>query len=165
MWCNGVLCGNPIDERIARTETHENSARCGQSFLQPYSGGCFFFSDTFAFWVDTLKGPPIPKTPLPVPPPDKKGYHSAPFWILHPSAYLSRPEIIMPQSYGTKIEIRTPMPTWLTRHPQLACTTPHCFLFIRIPLTISCWHNPGSLSEVVDGAKVLKMFLFRCKSV
>jgi len=68
----------------------------------------FLLDDTCTFGVDTPEGPP---TPLPVPPPDKKGYHSAPFGILHPSAYPSIPETIMPQSYGTKTEIRTPMHT------------------------------------------------------
>ena len=29
--------------------------------------------------------------------------------------------------YGAKTEIRMPMYTWPTRHPQLACTAPHCF--------------------------------------
>ena len=58
----------------------------------------------------------------------------------------------MPQSYGTKTEIRTPMHTWPTRHPWLACTVactvPHCFYFFKIPLTISCWHNPVSLGWI-----------------
>ena len=71
----------------------------------------FFWTTRLLFGVDTPEGPPTSQTPLPVPPPDKKGYHSAPFGILHPSAYSLIPETIMPQSYGTKTEIRTPMHT------------------------------------------------------
>ena len=36
------------------------------------SGGCILFG------VDTPEGPPTPKIPLPVPPPDNIGHHSAP---------------------------------------------------------------------------------------
>ena len=73
----------------------------------------FYFLGTtrLLFGVDTPEVPPTPLTPLPVPPPDKKGYHSAPFGVLHLSAYSSIPETIMPQSYGTKTEIRTSMHT------------------------------------------------------
>jgi len=83
------------------------------------------------FGVDTPEGPPTPQTPLPVPQPRQKAYQSAPFWILHPSAYSSRPETELLQSYGAKIEIRTPMHTWRTRHPRLACTAPHCSSFLQ----------------------------------
>jgi hypothetical protein len=48
------------------------------------------------------------------------------------------------QSYGAEAKIRTPMHTWPTRPSQLACTALNCFHFLRIPLTITCWHNPGS---------------------
>jgi len=95
--------------------------------------------------VDTPAGPPTPQPPLPVSPPKQKGYQSAPFKILHPSAYSSRPESEVLQSYGAKMETRTPMHIWPTRHPQLACTAPHCFHFFSIPLSISCWQNPGNL--------------------
>ena len=84
------------------------------------------------FGVDTSEGHHTPQIPLPVPPPDKKGYQSAPSWILHPSAYSSRPDIEVLPGYGAKIEIRTPMHTWPTRHPQLACTAPHCLHFSEI---------------------------------
>jgi hypothetical protein len=40
------------------------------------------------------------------------------------------------------------MHTWPTRHPQLACTAPRCFHSFRIPLTISCWHDPGRLEWI-----------------
>ena len=61
----------------------------------------------------------------------------APFWILHLSAYLSRSETEVLQSYGARIEIRTAMHTWPARHPQQACLAPHCFHFFRSPPTIS----------------------------
>ena len=40
----------------------------------------FYFLGTtrLLFGVDTPEVPPTPLTPLPVPPPDKKGYYSAP---------------------------------------------------------------------------------------
>jgi hypothetical protein len=49
--------------------------------------------------------------PLPVPPPGQKGYQSAPFSNRHPSAYSSRPETEVLQSYGARTEIQTPMHT------------------------------------------------------
>jgi len=97
------------------------------------------------FGVDTPEGLPPPQTSLPVPPPKQKGYQSATFSNRHPSAYSSRPETKVLQSYGAKTEIRTPMNTWPTRHPLLACTVPKYFQFFRIPLNIPCWHNPVSL--------------------
>ena len=111
------------------------------------SGGCFliFLEGTYTFGVGTLKGTSTPQTPLPEPPPRQKGYQSAPFWILHPSAYSLRPETGLLQSYGAKTEVQTPVHTWPTRHPQLTCTAPHRFHFFRILLIISCWHNPESL--------------------
>ena len=39
----------------------------------------FFWKARVLFGVDTPEGPHTPKTPLPVPPPDRKGNHSAPF--------------------------------------------------------------------------------------
>jgi len=39
----------------------------------------FFWMARLLFGVDTPEGPPTAQTPLPVPPPDRKGYHSAPF--------------------------------------------------------------------------------------
>ena len=98
--------------------------------------------------MDTPAGPPTPQPPLPVSPPKQKGYQSAPFKILHPSAYSSRPESEVLQSYGAKMETRTPMHIWPTRHPQLACTAPCCFEFLRILLAIYCWHNPGCLEWI-----------------
>ena len=71
----------------------------------------FLLDDTCTFGVDIPEGPPTPQTPLPVPPPDKKGHHFALFIILHLSAYSSIPETKMPQIYGTKTEIQTPMHT------------------------------------------------------
>ena len=117
--------------------------------ITPEAGGCYFiFSGRHVYFLGHPR-PPTPQPPPPVPPPDKKGYHSAPFGILHPSGYSSILETIMPQSYGAKIEMRTPMHyTWPTRHPWLACTVPHCFYFFRISLTISCWHNPVSLGLI-----------------
>ena len=47
----------------------------------------------------------------PLPPPRQKGYQSAPFSNRHPSAYSSRPETEVLQSYGAKTEIRMPMHT------------------------------------------------------
>ena len=38
-----------------------------------------FLETRLLFGVDTPEGPFFPKTPLPVPPRDKKGYHSVPF--------------------------------------------------------------------------------------
>jgi hypothetical protein len=61
-------------------------------------------------------------------PPRQKGCQSAPFWILHPSAYSSRINTESLQSYGAKTEIWTPMHTWPTRHPQLACTAHIAFI-------------------------------------
>ena len=55
--------------------------------------------------------PPPPQIPLPVPPPKQKVYQTAPSSNRHPSAYSPRPEIEVLQSYGVKIEIRTPMHT------------------------------------------------------
>ena len=104
-----------------------------------------FLEGTYTFGVGTLKGTSTPQTPLPEPPPRQKGYQSAPFWILHPSAYSLRPETGLLQSYGAKTEVQTPVHTWPTRHPQLTCTAPHRFHFFRILLIISCWHNPESL--------------------
>jgi len=69
-----------------------------------------YWTSTLFFGLGALDPPP-PNTHHPVPPPRQKGYHSAPFGILHPSAYSSKPETIMLQSYGTKTEIRTPMHT------------------------------------------------------
>jgi len=43
-----------------------------------------------------------PPTPLPVPPPKQKGCQSAPFSNRHSSAYSSRPETEVLQSYGAK---------------------------------------------------------------
>jgi hypothetical protein len=63
---------------------------------------------TYDFWA----GPPCPPlTPLLVPALEQKGYQSAHYFNRHPSAYSSRPEIEVLQSYGAKIEIRTPMHT------------------------------------------------------
>ena len=98
--------------------------------------------------MDTPEGPPTPKTPLPVPLPDKKGYHSAPLWILHPSAYSSRPETAVLQSYGAITEIRTPMHTWPTSHPLLACTVPHCSRFFRNSPEIPWLSHAGTILEV-----------------
>ena len=42
-----------------------------------------------------------------MPPPDKKECRSAPFRILHPSAYSLRSETEVLQSYGAKTEVRT----------------------------------------------------------
>ena len=39
----------------------------------------FFWMARLLLGVDTPEGPPTPKTPLPVPPLDKKGNDSAPF--------------------------------------------------------------------------------------
>ena len=103
-----------------------------------------YFFGRHVFGVGTPEGPPTPQTPLPVPPPRQIGYQSTPFWILHPSAYSSRHETELLQSYGAKTETRTPMNTWPTRHPQLACTAPHFFHFFKISLIISCWHSPGA---------------------
>jgi len=69
-----------------------------------------FWTTRLLFGVDTPVGPP-PQTPLPVPPPKQKGYQFAPFQNRHPSAYSSKPETEVLQSYGAKIEIRTPMHT------------------------------------------------------
>jgi len=95
--------------------------------------------------VDTPEGPPTPPNPPSCTPTRQKEYQSAPFFIRYPSAYSSRSEIEVLQNYGAKTEIRTPMHAWPTRHPQLASTAPHCFYLFRIPLTVSCWHNPGNL--------------------
>ena len=66
---------------------------------------------TSNFRAGALKGPPTPPTPQILPPLERKGYQSAPFQILHPSAYLPRYAIEVVQSYGAKTEIRTPMHT------------------------------------------------------
>jgi len=66
---------------------------------------------TSNFRAGALKGPPTPPTPQILPPLGRKGYQSAPFQILHPSAYLPRYAIEVVQSYGAKTEIRTPMHT------------------------------------------------------
>ena len=66
---------------------------------------------TSNFRAGALKGPPTPPTPQILPPLGRKGYQSAPFQILYPSAYLPRYAIEVVQSYGAKTEIRTPMHT------------------------------------------------------
>jgi hypothetical protein len=71
----------------------------------------FYLEGTYNFWGGPPRPPPPPQTPLPVPPPGQKGYQSAPFSNRHPSAYSSRPETVMPQSYGGITKIRTPMHT------------------------------------------------------
>ena len=75
--------------------------------------------------------PPPPQTPLPVLPPRQKGYQSAPFFILHPSAYSSRLKTEVLQSHGAKTKIRTPLHTcspgahnWLAR-PHIASISSH----------------------------------------
>ena len=73
--------------------------------------GVLFWKARLLFGVNTPEGPPTPLTPLPVTPPGQKGYQSAPFQILHPSAYSSRPETEVLQSYGAKTEMQIPMHT------------------------------------------------------
>ena len=76
----------------------------GRSFFLDGTRRQFFWKAHFLGW------PPLPPlSPLPVPPPGQKGYQSAPFIDRHPSAYSSRPETEVLQSYGAKTEIRTPM--------------------------------------------------------
>jgi len=62
------------------------------------------------FWFGGPWAAP-PNTHHPVPPPGQNGYQSAPFTNRHPSAYSSRPETEVLQSYGAKIEVQTPMHT------------------------------------------------------
>jgi len=76
----------------------------------------------YDFWA----GPPWLPLPPPLNPPS-----GAPTWTKrvpiysfsngHPSAYSSRFETKVLQSCGAKTEIRTPMHTWPTRHPLMAC--------------------------------------------
>ena len=70
------------------------------------------------------------------------------------TAYSLRPELKCRRVMGPKLRYRRPCTHDLSagkscacRHPLLPCTTPHCFHFFRTPLTISCWHNPGSWIE------------------
>jgi len=65
-------------------------------------------------------------TSLPVLPPRQKRLPISS--AFYPSAHSSRPKTELLHSYGAKIEKWTPMHTWPNRHPQLACTAPHCFL-------------------------------------
>ena len=100
------------------------------SILQPSGESCWFvrfkfgtrdyenFAQEVFFWkactffgVDPPAPPPPPQKTLLVPPPRQKGYQSAPFSNRHPSAYSSRPETEVLQSYGAKTEIRMPMHT------------------------------------------------------
>ena len=99
---------------------------------------------TCKFWCGPPWGTTNPLAPLPVLPPRQKGNQSASLLIMHPFAYSSRPWTKVLQSYGARTEIRTPMHTWPTRHPQLACAARHCHCF-RPLLTISCWHDSRSL--------------------
>ena len=111
--------------------------------------GVFFWKACILFGVAPPAPPPLTPPPFLVPPPGQKGYQSAPSSNRHPSASSSKPETEVLQIYGAKTEIRTPMYTWPTRHPKLACTVPHCFHFFRIPLTISWWHNPVSWGKLL----------------
>jgi len=67
-----------------------------------YEGNMYYF------WDGPPNPPPTPQTPLPMPPPGQKGYQSAPFTNRLPSAYSSRPEIDVLQSYGAKTRYGRP---------------------------------------------------------
>ena len=94
------------------------------------------------------KRPPTPPHPPILLPQGQKGYHSAPFITLNPSAYLPRYAIEVVQSYGAITEIRTPMHTWPTSHPLLACTVPHCSRFFRNSPEIPWLSHAGTILEV-----------------
>ena len=75
------------------------------------------------FGVDIPEGPPTPHPPLPVPAPDKKGYHSATLRILHPSAYHQDLKLKFCRVMGQKLRYGRPcthdLPgthTWLAQH-------------------------------------------------
>ena len=86
------------------------------------------------------------KTPLAVTLHGQKGYQSAPFSIPHPSTYSPYWKRELQQSYGTKIEQRTPMHTCPSRHPQLSCKSSNCPPDFTICNHIILYRYPGSLN-------------------
>ena len=82
-----------------------------------------------------------PQTPLQCPHQTKKGTNLLHYeFCIHQDLKLKCCRVI-----GQKLRHGRPCTTWPNRQPQLACTAPYCFHYFRIPLTISCWHNPGCL--------------------
>ena len=68
---------------------------------------------------------PLRDHPSPLPPPiNTPKTKRVPICSILNFASLLRPKFKMLQSYGAKIEMRTPMHTYPTRHPQLACGRP-----------------------------------------
>jgi len=104
----------------------------------------FFFRRHVHFLGWTSEGPPTPQTPLPVLPPRQKGYQSAPFWTILPSAYSSKPETELSLSYKAKTEIGTPAHAWPTgTHKWLA--QPH---IASISSEFHCLFHAGAILEV-----------------
>jgi hypothetical protein len=104
--------------------------------VTPLTGGCSIFISGTSKDTCTFGGIPLRDHPPPIPPyqcshPDQKGANLL-LYILHPSGSSSRPETEVLQRYGAKTEIRTPVHTWPTRQPQLACTASHRFHFFRL---------------------------------
>jgi len=62
----------------------------------------FFLDGAFTFWGGHPWGTTHPQSPPSSGPTRQKRVPFCSFWILHPSVYSSRPETIMPQSYGAK---------------------------------------------------------------
>ena len=100
----------------------------------------------YNFWGGHPWGTTHPPNPPSSAPTQTKGYQSAPFYILHPSAYSSiRPETQVLQSYGAKIEV---CPCTNDSHYWLAQLHIALLPFFQNSTYYLCWHNPGSLEWI-----------------